>query len=55
MHISKDRIGAIEPGNFADLFSVAEIRSDMIELEKVHCVMKDEHVVKNELGVHGEN
>jgi len=45
-----DRIGAIEPGKFADLIAVAgNPVSDLTELERVRFVMKDGRVVKSDL------
>ena len=49
----QDRIGAIEPGKFADLVAVAgDPIADISELERVRFVMKDGQVVKNELASH---
>jgi imidazolonepropionase-like amidohydrolase len=46
----QDRVGAVEPGKFADLIAVAgDPIADITELERVHFVMKDGRVVKNHL------
>ena len=51
----QDRVGAVEPGKFADLIAVAgDPLADISELERVRFVMKDGQVVKSELAVHGE-
>jgi imidazolonepropionase-like amidohydrolase len=48
-----DRIGAIEPGKFADLIAVAgDPLSDITELEHVRFVMKDGRVIRNDLPSH---
>ena len=48
-----DRIGAIESGKFADLIAVAgDPVTDVTELERVRFVMKDGHVVRNDLASH---
>ncbi len=49
----QDRIGAIEPGKFADLVAVSgDPIADVHELERVRFVMKDGQVVRNELASH---
>jgi imidazolonepropionase-like amidohydrolase len=49
----QDRIGAIEPGKFADLVAVAgDPLADITELERVRFVMKGGQVVRNELSLH---
>jgi imidazolonepropionase-like amidohydrolase len=46
----QDRVGAIEPGKFADLVAVAGAPiADISELERVRFVMKGGQVIKNEL------
>lgn len=45
-----DRIGAIEPGKFADLIAVAgDPVADITELERVRFVMKGGEVIRNEV------
>jgi imidazolonepropionase-like amidohydrolase len=49
----QDRIGAVEPGKFADLIAVAgDPIADIGELERVRFVMKDGQVVRNDLASH---
>jgi imidazolonepropionase-like amidohydrolase len=46
----QDRVGAIEPGKFADLAAVAgDPIADITELERVRFVMKDGQAVRNDL------
>ncbi len=46
-----DRVGAVEPGKYADLIAVAgDPLKDITELERVKWVMKGGAVVKDELG-----
>jgi imidazolonepropionase-like amidohydrolase len=46
----EDRIGAIEPGKFADVIAVTgDPLADITELERVHFVMKGGVVVRNDL------
>lgn len=46
----QDRIGAVEPGKFADLIAVAgDPIADISELERVRFVMKNGRVVRNDL------
>jgi imidazolonepropionase-like amidohydrolase len=48
-----DRIGAIEPGKFADIVAVAgDPIADITELERVRFVMKEGQVVRNNLATH---
>jgi len=47
----QDRIGALEPGKFADLIAVeGDPLADITELERIKFVMKDGQVVRNDLG-----
>src|SRR5881398_1004852 len=49
----QDRIGAVEPGKFADLVAVAgDPVADISELERVRFVMKNGEVVRNDLTSH---
>jgi len=49
----QDRVGAIEPGRFADLVAVAgDPLADITELERVRFVMKNGEVVKNDFAPH---
>lgn len=49
----QDRIGAIEPGKFADIVAVAgDPIADITEIERVRFVMKNGDVVKNDFAAH---
>jgi imidazolonepropionase-like amidohydrolase len=49
-----DRIGAVEPGRFADLIAVAgDPVADCTELERVRFVMKGGQVIRNDFAAHG--
>src|SRR5437899_1547106 len=48
----QDRVGAIEPGKFADLVAVAgDPVVDISELQRVEFVMKDGRVIKNDFAL----
>jgi imidazolonepropionase-like amidohydrolase len=49
----QDRVGAVEPGKFADLVAVTgDPVADIGELERVRFVMKGGQVVTNDLALH---
>jgi len=46
----QDRVGAVEPGKFADLVAVAgDPVANIAELERVRFVMKNGQVIRNDL------
>jgi len=49
----EDRVGAVEPGKFADLIAVAaDPVADISELERVRFVMKGGQVIRNDFASH---
>lgn len=49
----QDRVGAVEPGKFADLIAVTgDPIADVTELERVRFVMKDGQVIRNDIAAH---
>jgi imidazolonepropionase-like amidohydrolase len=51
----QDKVGAIEPGKFADIVAVAgDPIADITEIERVRFVMKDGQVIRNDLASHCE-
>ena len=51
--VKAHRIGAVEPGKFADLVAVAgDPLADITELERVRFVMKNGQVIRNDLTSH---
>jgi imidazolonepropionase-like amidohydrolase len=49
----QDRIGAIEPGKFADLLAVTgNPLADITDLQRVRFVMKDGQVIRNDFVSH---
>jgi imidazolonepropionase-like amidohydrolase len=49
----QDRVGAIEPGKFADMVAVSrDPIADITELERVRFVMKNGEVVRNDFALH---
>ena len=49
----QDRVGAIEPGKFADIVAVSgDPIADLTELERIRFVMKGGQVVRNDFSSH---
>jgi imidazolonepropionase-like amidohydrolase len=49
----RDKVGAIEPGKFADIVAVSgDLLADITEIERVRFVMKGGQVIRNDIAAH---